>query len=216
MGILKGSVPVKRFRTATPEQPIEERNRNYRTYAFASIDPNGEEEQTVGWVSRDDQAFDESVVLLARMDVLKPPAAEIKRALDEAIRKNAVEQGKRPTRFERKLLKLEVVKDLRKRIIPKTRFVELEWNPNLGRLRVFTTSKGACEAIVEVFVKTFGVEVDAMGPEAWTRGFLLRTLQARQPGMTEGEALEAVSSGLATVKPEMAMTFGFKISKEAA
>lgn len=226
MGILKGNVPVKRYRTETVERPVEECDGNYRVHAFLPIVPDSETEVSVGWVDRDSLEFDdlkvtdafvdESVVLLARMDTLKPPTADVKRKLDELVKAKEAEQEVPLTKREKKLLKAEVIAELRRRVLPKTRFVELEWNPDLQRLRIFTTSKGASEAVAELFVKTFGVYVDVLGPEAWAKNFLVRTLKAKQPGMSPEEANEAVASGLRTVLPDNAMMFGFGIKGEVA
>ncbi len=179
MPALRGSLTARRYRT-TGELPKDVRGRivrGLRSHAFAPIDPDSDLEKSVGWVClRDGEDADfsadkvfsgERVLLGLRIDVLKPPAGEVRREITRRER----ERGKAFSRGEKTALKAEIVRKLRKRSFVRTRVLDLVWAPTpkdgAGRLHFFSRTKAANEAMVELFAKSFGLAIDAEGPAAW-------------------------------------------------
>src|SRR3954471_24050817 len=95
MGALKGSVAVRRY-VVLEELPAEPRKRiakGIRAHAFAPLDPAAEGDRAWGWVSIADESdadltadklfwvggSGEQLRVSLRMDVLRPPPAEVKR-----------------------------------------------------------------------------------------------------------------------------------------
>ncbi len=182
MPALRGSLTARRYRT-TGELPKDVRGRvvrGLRSHAFLPIDPDSDLERSVGWVClRDSEDVDfsadkvfsgERVMLGLRIDVLKPPAGEVRRELGRRER----ERGKAFSRGEKTALKAEIVRKLRKRSFVRTRVLDVVWTPaqggskrGAGRLHFFSRTKAANEALVELFSKSFGLAIDPEGPAAW-------------------------------------------------
>lgn len=179
MPALRGSLTARRYRT-TGELPKDVRGRvvrGLRSHAFAPIDADSDVERSIGWVClRDaedadfsaDKVFSgERILLGLRIDVLKPPAGEVRRELARRER----ERGKALSRGEKTALKAEIVRKLRKRSFVRTRLIDVVWTPapreGEGRLHFFSRTKAANEALVELFARSFGLAIDAEGPAAW-------------------------------------------------
>lgn len=224
MGLLKGSVPVVRFRViADSDGSDAKRAKVYRVHAFVPIDPDDELEKTSGWVDQEgryddihlkDADVDNAQVLRIRMDVLKPPTSEVKRVLAERVRDKERDEGRLLARREKKALKEEVTRELRQRAFPRVRYVEALLDRKAKSAKIFATSKGAIEEACDLLGKTFDVGFDAEGPESWASEFLVRTLAASKPEMPQEAVREAVTAALQALPPEPVLLAGFRLTPE--
>lgn len=185
MGALAGSISVRRYRVtdALPADPRTKFARGLRAHAFAPLDPKGEADRSIGWVSIDDPndselradklffvaSGGEQLRVSLRIDVLKPPPAEVKRQLKSRVAAMEGEQGRPLTRREKGALKDEVVRQLRQRSFPRVRVVDVVWNLDSGQLWFWSQTKSVNELFVGEFVKAFGLRLDVDGPARWTR-----------------------------------------------
>ncbi len=171
MGALKGSVSVRRY--LVRGEPPRDKGRivkGVRAHALVPIDPRSDVERSVGWASLEDpedvdltsdRIFTGDCLALAlRVDTLKPPAAIVKRLVLERLRA----LGRKPNRAEKTAMKAEVTKQLRGRYYPATRTVDLVWQIDAGRVFFWSHAKGANELAVELFAKSFGLELVPCGP----------------------------------------------------
>lgn len=67
-------------------------------------------------------------------------------------------------RRERAEIKEVVVRELRKKLVPSTRVVDLTWSLEEGIVRFFSHTEGATLAMLELFQKTFGIELVPESP----------------------------------------------------
>jgi recombination associated protein RdgC len=171
MGAWKGSVTVRRFSVKGPEP--NDRNRlvkGIRAHAQVPIDPRGDVERSHGWAAIEDVHdvdlssekifFGEALALSLRVDTLKPPGAVVKRMVEEGLRA----LGRRPTKAEKRGYKAEVVKKLRLQAFPSIRGTDMVWNLDTGRVLFWSHSRRLNELLLELFKKSFGLDLVPEGP----------------------------------------------------
>lgn len=187
MGLLNGSASYCRF-IALGEMVEENFEQSWvealEANGFREIQPHSEEEVSAGWVRFDD-AFETSwephelvgagdvVLLRMRIDTLRIPALTLKAHLI-STQKSRLKQLQRDkfTKSEKDQIKLEVKKELRVRSLAKMQLIEAAWNISSGELRLFSTSRTVASTFVEVFEKTFSLQLQWVGPAKllWLRG----------------------------------------------
>lgn len=67
-------------------------------------------------------------------------------------------------RRERAELKEIVIRELRKKLVPTTRAVDLTWSLEEGLVRFFSHAESTKQAMLELFQHTFGIELIAESP----------------------------------------------------
>jgi len=171
MGALKGSVTVRRY-VVKGKAPTDKGRlvKGVRAHILLPIDPATEVERSHGWALAEDPEVLElssdnifvggALVLALRIDTLKPPSAVVKRLVAEKLRA----LGRKPGKREKQEAKDWVVKSLRARVFPTMKSYELVWQMDENRLYFFAHAKGPNELLVDLFNKTFGVELVACGP----------------------------------------------------
>ncbi len=187
MGVLKGSLSYTRFVTIgeLPEDDLEGAwIQCLESHAFREIQPHSEEEVSAGWVRFEDPFRSEwepgelitsggVVVLTMRIDTLKIPALTL-RAYTNAAEKERLQQLQREklTRAERDTVKVEVRKQLRTRSLARMQLIEAAWNVSSGELRLMSTSSSVVSLFVELFEKSFALQLRQVGPLTllWLRG----------------------------------------------
>ena len=197
MGILSGSISYLRFVALgdLPDQPEPAWCPALSERGFNEIDPTGDLEESTGWVRFDD-AFEATwtpgeligpggiVLLRMRVDTLKIPAATLKAHVARAERQRCASLAvDKLTRAERDMVKAEMRKELRRRSLPRMQLVECAWNLGTGELRLATTGRRLAGLFVDIFEKTFALNLRLVGPQTvlWLRGF-------------EGEELDALGA----------------------
>lgn len=185
MGALAGSISVRRYQVLDPlpADPRQKLLRGARAHAFAPLDPKAEGDRAVGWVSiadhedaelRADKLFfvgagGEQLRAALRIDVLKPPPAEVRRQLRARVAAKEAEEARPLRRSEKAALKEEVVRALRQRTLPRVRVVDVVWNLDTGRLYLWSQTKSVNEVFVDQFVRSFGLRLEVDGPTRWSR-----------------------------------------------
>jgi hypothetical protein len=185
-------VTVRRYRVAG-DLPRDVRSmflRSVRAHSFAPIDPSSDEINAIGWVNSEDREdadlslgkimFGDALVLSMRHDTLKPPPREVAELARQKVRQVEAETGNPLGRRELRLVKATVERELRQRILPRIRTVDMAWDlgvhaltGGVGRLYFWSTGKTANENFLDLFVKTFtkpwGIEIQPEGPDRWAR-----------------------------------------------
>lgn len=171
MGALKGSVTVRRY-VVRGDAPREKARlvKGVRAHAFVPIDPAGDVVRSHGWACVEDPQdlelssekifFGDALALALRVDTLKPPAALVRRLVEERLRL----LGRRPSRAEKQALKQEIVKQLRPRMFPAVKTADLVWLMDPGRVMFFSHAKALNELAIDHFAKSFGLELVPEGP----------------------------------------------------
>ncbi len=151
--------------------------KSVRAHALVPVDPMRNEDRSVGWCSLHDENdleldlgkfyLEQRILLSLRVDVLKPPAGQIKRLLQQRQRELEA-QGHAPlTAGALRDLKAILVAELRQKTPPKTKTVDMVWELEAQRLYFFSHSKGLNETFIGLFAQTFNLPIDLEGPGFW-------------------------------------------------
>ena len=171
MGALKGAVTVRRY--LVHGDPPKDRGRivkGVRAHALTPIDPASDVVKTYGWAWIEDPApldlasdkifFADAVALAVRVDSLRPPAQVVKRLVAERL----AALGRRPNRAEKQATKDEILRKLRGRYYPVTRTVDMVWRMDAGRVYFWSHAKGMNEQLIDLFARSFSLELVPLGP----------------------------------------------------
>ena len=179
MGVLKGTINYRKLfvRGALPEEVHQHFMARIRARGFKPLVPEDEDDASVGWVPverpfdaevsfRSEGVFFGSYLNLAvRIDRWKFPPALVKAKLDVAQRALREKTGKeRLSRAEKAELREAVEKKLRRDGEPVTTTFDLSWDLDKGILRLFGASKSSFDHFVELFEKTFQLQLVPSGP----------------------------------------------------
>lgn len=172
MGALKGSCTYLRFLVdGEPpkgfadlfEQAIEARR-------FLPLSEGAPEEESAGWVPIDAPYDDEAsitrerfwlghlIALAYREDRISLPRPLVQHHVQKRL-EELREKGERITRKRRDALELAVVRELRRKALPKSRVVEVVWDYPRRELRVFGRGPIAKERVAAHFERTFALRV---------------------------------------------------------
>ncbi len=200
MGLSSGSLTYTRLITVgdLPENHAEAWCEALEQHAFHEIEVAGDLEQSWGWVQSDDP-FESSwhphtllrpgdgLLLCLRIDTLKIPATTLKAWAKRHEKERMAAMGReRLSRAERDQLKDEVKRRLRRQSLPKMQLIEAAWNLTNGELRLMSTSKALVGRFVDVFEKTFHLQLRSLDP--------LTLLWARELGDEQMDAVARLDS----------------------
>ncbi len=179
MGALAGSIALRRYRVlgAPPADFQESYEKSVRAHALVPVDPSRNEDRSIGWCSLHDEGdlelsfskfyLDGRILLSLRVDVLKPPAAQVKRLLQQRQRELEAQRHAPLSAGALRDLKAILVAELRQKTPPKTKTVDMIWETEAQRLYFFSHSKGLNETFVGLFAQTFNLPIDLEGPGFW-------------------------------------------------
>lgn len=192
MGALEGSLSFKTFYVeGEPPNDFQEAYlRNLQSHFFEPLTPLGEEERAVGWVptqdpiakefTRDHVFFNQYIVFSMRIDKWALPAPWVKAMTRKAVAERLPEltaeeaekqkeEGKlRPSaklsKREKDKIKLEVITDIKNKILPAMKVIDVVWNISECTVRFWSTSQAICDEFAELFEATFGLTLNADSP----------------------------------------------------
>lgn len=168
MGALSGSATIKRMIADGP--PIAGFRQRYietlNAHAIHGLTPEAAEDRVTGWATiahpldarfePDKVLFNEYLCVAYRVDTLRVPSSTLKLYQREAelqwLAENHRETMPRP---QRKNLFEQVHRDLRARMLPSIKVVDLVWNTDTGQVWIWTQNGKLLEEIDDLFQKTF-------------------------------------------------------------
>lgn len=172
MGAFRGAITYSKFfvRGELPDDFRATFLEAIRFRAFRPLDPKEEVDHRVGWCAIDDPFdlelghekvfFNDYLNLGFRLDKWRIPSPLFKAAFRSAEKEHLAKQGlTKLSRSQKKNLEAIVVAQLRRRLVPAMRVVDLSWNLNAGVLRFFQQSPKQHELMGELFEKTFGLDL---------------------------------------------------------
>ncbi len=183
MSALSGSLSYSRFFVTVPGCDEGSLPRGFLDHSHAKIlhhamrplDPDEPETERSGWcVLGDptdvslpkDRVYLEGFVNLGfRTDRWAIPGALLRTRLREAELAYREQTGRdKLGRRERAELKEVVTRELRKKLVPTTRAIDLSWSLDEGLVRFFSHTASAMLTMVDLFEKTFGAKLVAESP----------------------------------------------------
>lgn len=177
MGALSGAITTTAFYIVgeLPEAFRETYLDALGKNAFRDIDLALDHDESFGWVNSADP-FDtefelnkilwgDYLMVTLRHDVIRVPAAAFKFHLGKAMKEQCLATGKeRLSKPEIEDLKERLERDLKKRVLPSIKTIDLVWNIQRGQAWLFTQNKGMIERFVELFEDTFGLQAHERNP----------------------------------------------------
>lgn len=192
MGAFRGSLTYSKFhvRGRLPQDFKTRFVEAVRLRAFRELDPGEEADHRCGWCSVE-HPFDLDLTqeklfwngylnLGFRTDTWRIPSALYKASFREVEREFCASNGlEKLSRAQKKNLEAVVVSQLRRKLVPAMKVVDLSWALDEGVVRFFHQSPKVHDAMIELFEKTFELDLALDG------AFLL----AESRGLAAAEAL---------------------------
>jgi DNA recombination-dependent growth factor C len=174
MSLLQGSLSLRRFLVLGPVPSEEELQEGLSQDRFRPFE-DGLEEERVGWCDwrnllitppdKDWVSQDRFAIFGLRMDTRRVPAALLKAQAE--LRLQTLQKEKDLTfvgKEARISLQDEVKAELLMKVLPTPRTYEVAWDLKGGMLWTTTASSKAQSALVGLFVKSFGCELQPLAP----------------------------------------------------
>jgi hypothetical protein len=177
MGLAEGGIT---FQTYFVDGELPTSFRSYfleriEHFAFEPLTVESEEDVSYGWVpvgdplaerfAGPDVYFNEYLVLGLRMDRWAIPAPLVKARVRQAEAQKRAETGRtKLSRLERgEVIDRERTR-LKRQSLPAVRLLDFAWNLNSAHLRFSNTSRTTNEIFVDLFERTFGLQLVADSP----------------------------------------------------
>lgn len=176
MPILRGSVSYARFGVDAPYTPGQVRGllKRLRSGGFRPIDRSSDDERAVGWVELDDPTateflpsrtiFRDRMLCSLRIDTLKVPAEELRRALAEWSQATEQKKGAAPKPREKREKKALLIRKLRRTAPIRTQLIDMSWTLEGQALWFWTSSRRVVEEAWAFVEETFGVHLTPVSP----------------------------------------------------
>lgn len=183
MSALSGSLSYARFFAALPGTKggglprgfLDRSHAKILHHAMRPLSADEPDAERSGWcvlgdpqdlsLPRERIYLDGYVNLGFRTDRWAIPGPLLRTKVREAESKYLDKKGReRLGRRERAEIKEIVIRELRKKLVPTTRAVDLSWALEEGVVRFFSHTERTTAAMVELFEKTFGIELVAESP----------------------------------------------------
>lgn len=138
--------------------------------AFQPIDPAGEEERALGWadaifpletdLTPERYLFEDYLVLALRVDALSVPGSLLKLYTEQECRRVMAEHNKETlNRYEKAEAKERVKLELRRRLLPGIKVIDMVWNLTDGSVRFFASADKTNQEFMELFEATFDLQL---------------------------------------------------------
>ncbi len=192
MGAFTGGLTYRQYfvRDQLPGDWRERFQLGIEHHVFQPLDPSSETERSVGWCSihfpldlemiPEQYIYNDYIVLGMRIDTLTVPGSLL-RIFTEAECRRLMHEQKRTklSRYEKAEVKDRVKLDLKKRLMPSIKTIDVAWNWQQGVLRFFAGNEKVNVEFMELFEQTFGLALLPDGP--YSAGLLEAT------GLTDAE-----------------------------
>jgi recombination associated protein RdgC len=177
MSALSGSLSYQRFfvETKLPRDFVSKSHEAILKHALKPLHPNEPDAERSGWcvmgepmdieLDRSRLYLDGFLNLGLRTDKWAIPSALFKTRLREVeAQEKARRERDRLGRREKAEIKELVTRELRKKLLPSIRAVDLSWSLEENVVRFFTHSKKTTDTMIDLFQKTFGFELVPESP----------------------------------------------------
>ncbi|MFN3200530.1 MAG: recombination-associated protein RdgC [Bradymonadia bacterium] len=171
MGAFNGSLTYRQYyiKDALPEGWQDAFQEKITKHLCTPVTAETEEERSIGWcnaaflldldLTSDKWHFNEYIVLGLRIDTIAVPGPLLKLYTEKEIRRLQAEQGREEiNRYEKAEIKERVKIDLKRKVFPSYKTVDMVWNLEQGIMRFWSTNEKLNLEFCELFEETFDVE----------------------------------------------------------
>ncbi len=172
MGAFAGGLTFRQYylREPLPKDWKQRFQEGIESNTFKEIELQGEEDRAVGWcsvhfpldleLSPEQYLYNEYLILGMRIDTLSVPGNLLRIFSESRARQIMMEQKRDSlTRFERAEIKEQVKRELRKRMMPSIKSVDMIWSWQQGILRFFNGNEKLNLEFMELFENSFGLQL---------------------------------------------------------
>ncbi len=208
MGIQSSSATFTRFFVPQPEMEDFWSYVQEKLSAGRFAEPRDIQEETWGFARWEDffessfhdgsHHVGEYIVFHYRMDVRKVPSIVLKKFVHDALRKYRGENdGRWPSRQERRDIQEEVQSMLLSRALPQPSACEVVWNPASQQMLLGTTSTRMMDSFLEAFEKHFQIYPVPLHHANWAHHVLGLTPQEKDflGGLVDTKSATAMEDG---------------------
>jgi DNA recombination-dependent growth factor C len=172
VGALSGSLSYSRF-FVEGELPPDFKTlytQAVQQRAFEPLEAESDDEERLGWCNIEhplDMEFDQTKLfyneylnIALRVDKWRIPGGILKAYCTEYERKYLAKNNKEKLgRNEKEDIKAVVTRDLKNKLLPSMKTIDVSWNYHTGVVRFWNQSANTCEVFMELFEKTFEVRL---------------------------------------------------------
>ncbi len=201
MGAFSGSLTYRQYRVrdSLSGDYLKAFDEGIQRNLFYPLDPSKDQDRSIGWcdpkfaldTDLDPSAYvmTDYLVLGLRVDAWSIPATTLKLYTEAEVRRVMEEQKRESlSRYEHAEAKERVVMELKRRILPSTKVIDMVWNLSDGMVRFFSSSQRMNTDFMDLFETTFGMTLlphSAYGAAQSTQSGLLASerdqLEAIEP-----------------------------------
>lgn len=170
MGAFNGSLTYKQYyvKDPLPEGWQDTFQEKIVKFTCKPVTAETEEERTVGWCNAaflldldlvpEKWHFNEYIILGLRVDAIAVPGPLLKLYTEREIRRIQQEQGREEiNRYEKAEIKERVKMDLKRKVFPSYKMVDMVWNVEQGVMRFWSTNEKLNLEFCELFEETFDI-----------------------------------------------------------
>ena len=192
MGVFSGSMTFKQYlvRDPVPDEWRTSFQKGVERYTFRPLDPASDSERSIGWCSPhfpldldielSQLIYTDYLVLGMRIDGWSIPSSTLKIYTEAESRRVMAEQHRvNLSRYEIAEIKERVKMDLKRKILPTIKTIEMVWNWRDQVVRFFSSSQKVNLEFVDLFEETFSLRLLPDGP--------LAAAKTKMSGLSEGE-----------------------------
>jgi len=174
MSLLQGTLSLRRFLVLGPVPSPEDLQQGLAQDGFRPFE-DGLEEERMGWCDwrnllivppdRDWVSQERFAVFGLRMDIRRVPSALLKAQVDLRLQSLQKEKDLAFVGKEARIsLQDEVKADLLRKVLPTPKISEVAWDLKGGMLWTTASSQKTQSALIGLFIKSFGCELQPLAP----------------------------------------------------
>jgi DNA recombination-dependent growth factor C len=170
MGAFSGSLTYRQYsvRDALPEGHMPLFQDGIERNVFHPLDPSKDQDRALGWcnprfamdldLDSETYVYTDYIVLAMRVDAWAIPATTLKLYTEAEVQRVMAEQKRESlSRYEHAEAKERVMMELRRRILPTIKVIDMVWNLDQGVVRFFNSSQRMNVDFMDLFESTFGL-----------------------------------------------------------
>jgi len=179
VGAFSGSLTYRQYsvRDALPDDHLALFQNGIERNVFHPLDPSKDQDRAIGWcdprfamdleLDSGTYVYTDYIVLAMRIDAWAIPATTLKLYTEAEVQRVMAEQKRESlSRYEHAEAKERVIMELRRRILPTIKVIDMVWNLEQGVVRFFSSSQRMNVDFMDLFESTFGLGLMPYGAYA--------------------------------------------------
>ena len=176
MGAFSGSLTYRQYsvRDVVPDDHMPLFQAGIERNVFRPLDPSNDQDRSIGWcnpkfamdleLDSSTYVYTDYIVLAMRVDAWSIPATTLKLYTEAEVQRVMLEQKRESlSRYEYAEARERVTMELKRRILPTIKVIDMVWNLQQGIVRFFSSSQRSNVDFTDLFEGTFGLTLMPYG-----------------------------------------------------